>query len=236
MKLQTLEYFIALAESRSINEAARRLYVAQPSLTKALQHLEKELGVQLFHREKTDITLIQAGEKILPEARQVVQYYKGWLALGKEAQNGTITVYSHISLSNFLLPDVLLDFKKRHPEVIVNHHAVLKPEEAKNNASSPVLEQLLRETSPRRVIQVESVDAVIHTIRHHSDSYALSYYPALNRYEGVSSGQLVYVPIRGANTQGDLCLFCPRRAQRSPLLQELIEDLDNAAKAFLQRN
>ena len=77
---------------------------------------------------------------------------------------------------------------------------------------------------------------MIHTIRHHPDSYALSYYPALNRYEGVSSGQLVYVPIRGENTQGDLCLFCPRRAQRSPLLQELIEDLDNAAKAFLQRN
>lgn len=309
MKLQALEYFIALAESRSINEAARRLYVAQPSLTKALQHLEKELGVQLFHREKTGITLTQAGEKILPEARQVVQYYKGWLALGKEAQSGTITVYSHISLSNFLLPDVLLDFKKRHPEVIVNHHAVLKPEEhlkdlsspllvlficgqeearewaerydceyftlfqgeygclvnrnsplaqkasigleeladfyficpklgpeeAKSNASSPVLEQLLRETSPRRVIQVESVDAVIHTIRHHPDSYALSYYPALNRYEGVSSGQLVYVPIQGANTQGDLCLFCPRRARWSPLLQELIEDLDNAAEAFLQK-
>lgn len=111
----------------------------------------------------------------------------------------------------------------------------LGPEEAKNNASSPVLEQLLRGTSPRRVIQVESVDAVIHTIRHHPDSYALSYYPALNRYEGVSSGQLVYVPIRGENTQGDLCLFCPRRARWSPLLQELIEDLDNAAKAFLQK-
>ena len=111
----------------------------------------------------------------------------------------------------------------------------LGPEEAKSNASSPVLEQLLRETSPRRVIQVESVDAVIHTIRHHPDSYALSYYPVLNRYEGVSSGQLVYVPIRGANTQGDLCLFCPRRARWSPLLQELIEHLDNAAEAFLQK-
>ena len=139
MKLQTLEYFIALAESRSINEAARRLYVAQPSLTKALQHLKKELGVQLFRREKTGITLTQAGEKILPEARQVVQYYKGWLALGKEAQSGTITVYSHISLSNFLLPDVLLDFKKRHPEVIVNHHAVLKPKEHLKDLSSPLL-------------------------------------------------------------------------------------------------
>ena len=52
MKLQALEYFIALAESRSINEAARRLYVAQPSLTKALQHLEKELGRTLTKEEE----------------------------------------------------------------------------------------------------------------------------------------------------------------------------------------
>lgn len=58
----------------------------------------------------------------------------------------------------------------------------------------------------------------------------------MNRYEGVSSGQLVYVPIRGGNTQGDLCLFCPRQTQWSPLLQELIEDLKKAAKAFFQRN
>ena len=139
LKLQALEYFITLAESRSINEAARRLYIAQPSLTKALQHLEKKLGVQLFHREKSGITLTQAGEKILPEARQVVQYYKGWLALGKAAQAGAITVYSHLSLSNFLLPDVLLGFKKKHPEVTVNHHAVLKPEEYLKGLPSPLL-------------------------------------------------------------------------------------------------
>ena len=50
MKLKTLEYFVVLADSRSINEAAQRLYVAQPSLTKALQGMEQELGTKLFLR------------------------------------------------------------------------------------------------------------------------------------------------------------------------------------------
>ena len=74
MKLKVLEYFIALAESKSINEAAQKLYIAQPSLTKALHLFEKEIGLPLFHRTKAGITLTEAGRKILPEARQMVEY------------------------------------------------------------------------------------------------------------------------------------------------------------------
>lgn len=50
MKLKALEYFVVLAESQSINEAAQKLYLSQPSLTKSLQLFEKEIGVQLFYR------------------------------------------------------------------------------------------------------------------------------------------------------------------------------------------
>ena len=45
MKIKVLEYFITLAEAKSINEAAQKLYITQPSLTKALQLFEKEIGV-----------------------------------------------------------------------------------------------------------------------------------------------------------------------------------------------
>lgn len=45
MKMKMLEYFITLAEAKSINEAAQKLYITQPSLTKALQLFEKEIGV-----------------------------------------------------------------------------------------------------------------------------------------------------------------------------------------------
>lgn len=81
LKIKVLEYFITLAESQSINEAAGKLYIAQPSLTKALQLFEAEIGTQLFQRKKTGIQLTEAGKRILPEAKQMVEYYNGWLSL-----------------------------------------------------------------------------------------------------------------------------------------------------------
>lgn len=111
MKIKTLEYFIALAESRSINEAAQKLYIAQPSLTKALQLFEDEIGVQLFLRKKSGIQLTGAGEKILPEAKQIVAYYNGWLDLSRQRALQVVNIYIQFSFPNFLLPDVLLEFR-----------------------------------------------------------------------------------------------------------------------------
>lgn len=85
MKISSLEYFIAIAESRSINEASKKLFIAQSSLTKSLRLLEEELGVQRFNRSTAGISLTEAGRKILPEARQVVDYYREWRALSAEA-------------------------------------------------------------------------------------------------------------------------------------------------------
>lgn len=82
MKITTLEYFIAVAEAGSIRAAAQKLYLAQPSLTKSLQSMEQELGVQLFTRTSSGIRLTIAGETILPQARQVIALYNGWLELG----------------------------------------------------------------------------------------------------------------------------------------------------------
>ena len=120
MNISTLEYLIALADSRSINEAAQKLYVAQPSLTKALQGMERELGFQLFVRTKAGIELTEAGRQILPEARQMVANYKGWLELGKGRPLRSLNIYTHVSFPNFLLPDVILKFKSIHPELRIN--------------------------------------------------------------------------------------------------------------------
>ncbi|WEZ08458.2 LysR family transcriptional regulator [Priestia flexa] len=73
MKLQQLKYVIEVVRCGSINEAARRLYISQPSLSKAVKELEKEIGITIFTRTSTGIALSSDGAEFLGYARQVVE-------------------------------------------------------------------------------------------------------------------------------------------------------------------
>ncbi|MFT8321530.1 MAG: LysR family transcriptional regulator [Bacillus sp. (in: firmicutes)] len=73
MKLHQLRYVIEVVMCGSINEAARRLYISQPSLSKAIKELEKEMGITIFNRTSTGITLSPDGAEFLGYARQVVE-------------------------------------------------------------------------------------------------------------------------------------------------------------------
>jgi len=75
MTLQQLNYVITISESGSINRAAEKLYVSQPSLTSAIKELEKELGIVLFNRSARGVTLTAEGVDFLPYARQVYGQY-----------------------------------------------------------------------------------------------------------------------------------------------------------------
>lgn len=71
MKLHQLKYFIEIVLSGSINEAARRLYISQPTLSKAIKELENDLGIVLFTRTSTGISLSPDGAEFLSYARQI---------------------------------------------------------------------------------------------------------------------------------------------------------------------
>ena len=75
MTLQQLNYIITISEIGSINRAAEKLYVSQPSLTSAIKELEKELGIVLFNRTGRGVTLTADGMDFLPYARQVYGQY-----------------------------------------------------------------------------------------------------------------------------------------------------------------
>lgn len=128
MNMSTLEYFVALADAPSINRAAQQLYVTQSCLTRAIQSMERELGVSLFYRDKSGSTLTEAGKRILPEAREMLKCYHGWKKLGVQDHLKQIDIYSHSVFSLLLLPDCLLRVKKVYPDVNINLVSVLKPE------------------------------------------------------------------------------------------------------------
>lgn len=73
MTLQQIKYFIDAAESGSISETAKRMYVAQSSVSSAIKELERFHGVQLFHRNAKGVALTGAGEELLIELRVVVK-------------------------------------------------------------------------------------------------------------------------------------------------------------------
>lgn len=75
MTLAQLRYAITVANSNSMNEAARTLFISQPSLSSAIRELEEEIGVELFRRTNRGISVTPEGEEFLGYARQVVEQY-----------------------------------------------------------------------------------------------------------------------------------------------------------------
>lgn len=75
MTLAQLKYVIAVANESSLNEAARTLFVSQPSLSSAIKSVETEIGFDIFIRSKNGITLTTKGEEFLGYAKSVVEQY-----------------------------------------------------------------------------------------------------------------------------------------------------------------
>ena len=99
MTLQQLHYAITISEAGSLNKAAETLYVAQPSLSSAIQELEKELGITIFHRSGRGVTLTNDGAEFISYARQLYAQYEGMLE--KYGKSGNIKKKFGISLQHY---------------------------------------------------------------------------------------------------------------------------------------
>ena len=76
MTLTQMKYAIAVADTGSMNEAARSLFIAQPSLSAAIRELEQEIGIELFKRTSRGVLATPEGEEFLGYARQVTEQYR----------------------------------------------------------------------------------------------------------------------------------------------------------------
>lgn len=76
MTLTQLHYIITISETQSMNKAAERLFVSQPSLTNSVKELEKELGITLFYRSGRGVSLTNDGTEFLLHAREMYGKYE----------------------------------------------------------------------------------------------------------------------------------------------------------------
>src|SRR6059058_1857407 len=91
MELRHLRYFVAVAEERSFVNAARRVRVAQPAISKQIHDLEGELGVALFHRLPRGVRLTRAGETFLVDARRTLDAAEHAVVSARGAAEGGVS-------------------------------------------------------------------------------------------------------------------------------------------------
>lgn len=120
MELRHLRYFVVLAEELHFGRAAEKLHISQPPLSMQIRALEEELGVTLFNRTQRHVSLTQAGQVLLQEARQVLARMEQAVLVTRRAGRGEIgqLAVGFISVADYnVLPVVLREFRRRYPLV-----------------------------------------------------------------------------------------------------------------------
>lgn len=120
MNLEQLRGFAEVARTGHFTRAAEHLHLAQPSLSRQIASLEGELGVELFHRARGNVTLTAAGERLLPFARRMLtdaETARGEMAELAGLRRGRIRLGATPTLCTSLVADVLAEFRGRYPGI-----------------------------------------------------------------------------------------------------------------------
>ena len=122
-KLRAIECFIAVAEASSFSEAARRLGISAPSITRLINDLEEDLGVLLLHRTTRAVSLTEVGRSYLEDARSVLGELQTADDAAKGAHGspqGTLRITASTMFGALHVAPIITTFLDRHPDVMVD--------------------------------------------------------------------------------------------------------------------
>ncbi len=137
LELNDLRYFLEVRTQGSITKAARTLGVSQPSLTAAMQRLEKHFGTKLLLRDHTGVTVTVTGKALGKDAEEIFAILRSaqQRVTGLEAdESGRFSIGCHESLAAYFLPTFLSQFFGSHPTIEVA---------VENSASSSVRDRVI---------------------------------------------------------------------------------------------
>ena len=134
MNLQYLRIFLTVAEHEHITRASQELILSQPAVTKTIQHLEQEVGLDLIERHGRRIVLTHAGRVLHSYARRLFALEREMedaLAALRDVDAGEITLAASTTTGVYLLPPVIARFHSRYPQVglrmsILNSHEIVE--------------------------------------------------------------------------------------------------------------
>ncbi len=123
MEIAQVETFLAVATFGGFHRAADALRISQPAVSARIKALEESLGVSLFSRSRGGLVVSDAGRTFRPHAEQLLRI----AALARQAvhesqpASGTpLQIAAALSISVYFLPDVLKEFQRSHPNVIIS--------------------------------------------------------------------------------------------------------------------
>jgi DNA-binding transcriptional LysR family regulator len=137
MNLHYLRVFLTVAEHEHITRAAEELIISQPAVTKTIQHLEQEVGLELIERHGRRIALTHAGRVLRDYGRRVFALEREMedaLAALRDVDAGEVTLAANTTIGVYLLPPIVARFHTRYPQVSL-HISILN--------STEILEQTL---------------------------------------------------------------------------------------------
>jgi len=121
MTFHQLEIFGAVAEQASITQAARKIKISQPSVSKQLRFLERECGIKLYVKSGRGIKITEEGRMLhnaaKPILKQMEELRSSFLTRVSDARDVALRVGSTPSPGAFFLPGVLKSFVKLHPKI-----------------------------------------------------------------------------------------------------------------------
>jgi len=123
MELHQLKYFIAVVETGSFSKAAKRCFIAQPSLSQQIIKFEKEIGTKLFDRLGKKVVLTEAGNTLLPGAKRILSESKELKVRMSEemsGNSGTLSVGIIPTIAPYILPGALKLFKRERPDSVIH--------------------------------------------------------------------------------------------------------------------
>ncbi|MFD0893628.1 LysR family transcriptional regulator [Luteolibacter ambystomatis] len=132
MELRHLRYFVTVAEELNFRRAAERLNVTRPALSKQIKDLEEELGVTLLDRNTVRVTLTDAGNTYLVDARAILAHVDRAKVLAREVQagrRGHLLIASVGPIAAGFMPEALKSFGDEFPDVDVGFVEMMPPDQ-----------------------------------------------------------------------------------------------------------
>lgn len=220
MDLLQLRAFVALAELKHFGQAAARLHITQPALTKRIRSLEATVGTALFARGWNGTTLTPGGEALLPAARQITTDADAWLARARNVAkgiDGRLAIGFGLSTIE-IAPRMVASFRRACPNVEVSLNDYSSAEQLQRLHDNRLDLGFVR-------LPVREEGLFSHALA--TDSLALASTKAHASFDGEACNELGFVMLsrpRGPGLRAQIDEWC-RASSFNPKITQTADDI-----------